>query len=53
MINIINRPAQSETGFGHYWHTPDDDIGVIDRRTLRAVGQVVLTVVYRENSGTF
>ncbi len=53
MIDIINRPPESETGFGDHWHTLDDDIDVIDKRTLGAVGQVVLAVVYRENNRTF
>ena len=44
---------KSETGFGAYWHTLDDNMDVIDKRTLRAVGQTVLAVVYRENNGTF
>jgi Zn-dependent M28 family amino/carboxypeptidase len=52
-IDIINRPMKSETGFGDYWHTLHDDMTVIDKRTLRAVGQTVLAVVYRENNGTF
>lgn len=52
-IDIINRPAGSKTGFGEYWHTHNDDMTVIDRRTLRAVGQTVLAVLYRESDGTF
>ena len=52
-IDIINRPADSKTGFGEYWHTLHDDMRVIDKRTLRAVGQTVLAVIYRENNGTF
>ncbi len=52
-IDIINRPMNSKTGFGDYWHTVNDDMTVIDKRTLRAVGQTVLAVVYRENNGTF
>lgn len=52
MIDIINRPVETETGFGDYWHTHDDDMDVIDKRTLGAVGQVVLAVLYRENAGT-
>ncbi len=52
-IDIINRPMKSETGFGDYWHTLNDNMDVIDKRTLRAVGQTVLAVVYRENNGTF
>ena len=51
MIDIINRPQGSQTGFGAYWHTHDDDIDIIDKNTLRAVGQVMLAVVYREEGG--
>ena len=50
MIDIINRPENSRTGFGEYWHTHDDDMDVIDARTLRAVGQTVLEVVYQEDA---
>ena len=53
MLDIINRPVSTETGFGDYWHTHNDNIDIIDPRTLRAVGQVVLAVIYREASGTF
>ena len=53
MIDIINRPQGSKTGFGHYWHTSGDDLSVIDARTLRAVGQTILAVVYNENNGNF
>lgn len=52
MIDIINRPVDSETGFGAYWHTHDDNLEVINKRTLKAVGQVVLAVLYRENAGS-
>ena len=53
MIDIINRPIGSQTGFGDYWHTHNDDIDVIDKNTLRSVGQVMLAVVYREDGGIF
>jgi len=53
MIDIINRPAGSRSGFGAYWHTHDDDMSVISKSTLRAVGQTVLTVIYRESAGDF
>ena len=53
MIDIINRPAGSRTGFGNYWHTHDDDMSVIDKKTLRAVGQTVLAVIYKEAAGVF
>lgn len=48
MIDIIHK---SQEGFGDHWHTHNDDIDIIDKRTLRAVGQLVLAVVYRENNG--
>lgn len=53
MIDIINRPQTSRTGFGAYWHTHDDDMSVINKNTLRAVGQTVLAAIYREAAGTF
>ncbi len=53
MIDIINKPLETETGFGNHWHTHNDNIKVIDKRTLRAVGQVMLAVTYREANGTF
>jgi len=53
MIDIINQRPDGETQFADYWHTHEDDMDIIDSRTLRAVGQVVLAVIYREASGTF
>ncbi len=53
MIDIINRPAASRSGFGNYWHTHDDNMNVIDKKTLRAVGQTVLAVIYKEAAGVF
>ncbi len=53
MIDIINRPHTTTTGFGHYWHTHDDTIDVISKTTLRAVGQVVLAVTFKTSDGTF
>ncbi|MCB9282959.1 MAG: M28 family peptidase [Lewinellaceae bacterium] len=53
MIDIINRPSDTETGFPAHWHTHNDNMDVIDKDTLRAVGQVLMAVVYREASGSF
>ena len=52
MIDIINKPIGSETGFGPYWHTHDDDLDVIDKRTLKAVGQVMLALLYNESNNS-
>lgn len=53
MIDIINFPPGSKTGFMEHWHTTHDDMNHIDKRTLKAVGQVVLATIYREANGTF
>ncbi|HFB99514.1 MAG TPA: M28 family peptidase, partial [Phaeodactylibacter sp.] len=53
MIDIINRPQNSRTGFGDYWHTHKDNMSVIHKSTLRAVGQTLLATIYREAAGTF
>lgn len=47
MIDIINY----KNGFGAYHHTHDDNMEIIDRNTLRAVGQVVLALLYKESVG--
>ena len=45
-IDIINYDPNSEKGFGAYWHTVNDNMDIIDRQTLKAVGQTVLEVIY-------
>jgi len=51
MIDIINLPNNGNPPFVDHWHTTEDTIDKIDPRTLRAVGQVVLAVIYRESGG--
>ncbi len=53
MIDIINRSTETSSGFGHYWHTQQDNISIIDKRTLRAVGQTLLAALYNESMGKF
>ena len=53
MIDIINKPQNSNTGFMPNWHTHADDMDGIDKRTLRSVGQVVTAVIYKTEEGTF
>lgn len=50
MIDIINF---DEEGFADHWHTGNDGMNIIDKNTLRAVGQVIAAVVYRDAAGTF
>ncbi len=52
MIDIINLPA-STGSFIEEWHTHDDDISAIDKRSLRVVGQVITAALYKESTGHF
>jgi hypothetical protein len=49
MINIIHQDKKSSTGFTSTWHTHADNISNIDKQTLKAVGETVLSVIYAEN----
>jgi Zn-dependent M28 family amino/carboxypeptidase len=52
MIDIINMPSNGQSmSFGAHWHTHNDNMDIIDKNTLRAVGQVVTAVVYKEDAG--
>lgn len=46
-IDIIEY-NQATGGFGDYHHTQKDNMSIIDKNTLKAVGQTVLEVIYRE-----
>jgi Zn-dependent M28 family amino/carboxypeptidase len=47
-IDIIQHDASTETGFWNLWHTHDDNLTAIDRKTLKAVGQTVLQTIYND-----
>jgi len=47
-IDIIQRDLSTPTQFGSYWHTHDDDMDIISRETLKAVGQTVLETLFQE-----
>ncbi len=47
-IDIINLDRSSSTGFAKHWHTQEDNMNIIDKNTLKAVGQTLLQVVYAE-----
>lgn len=48
-IDIIHLPTFSSNGmFPSHWHTHADNMDVIDRQTLKAVGQTLLRVLYEE-----
>lgn len=47
-IDIINSDLSSRNGFAKHWHTHADNMDVIDKNTLRAVGQTLMSVLFRE-----
>ncbi|MFM2135086.1 MAG: hypothetical protein RL021_486 [Bacteroidota bacterium] len=49
-IDIIGSDNVTATGFGRHWHTHADDLTVIDKKTLQAVGQTLMEIVYGESN---
>lgn len=47
-IDIIHYSESTRTGFPPHWHTIHDDLSVIDRNTLKQVGQTLLEVLFTE-----
>lgn len=47
-IDIIHTDVVGGRGFGDYWHTHKDNMDIIHKPTLKAVGTTVLHVVYNE-----
>ncbi|MFT4071404.1 MAG: M28 family peptidase [Dysgonamonadaceae bacterium] len=47
-IDIIQFDPNSESGFGWYWHTTKDNMDNISKETLKAVGQTIMEVIYKE-----
>jgi len=45
-VDIINLNPNGTTGFASHWHTQNDNMDVIDRNTLKAVGQTVLQTLF-------
>ncbi|MEP7127892.1 MAG: M28 family peptidase [Chitinophagales bacterium] len=44
-IDIINMNSR---GFAKHWHTQQDNMSIIDKGTLKAVGQTLLQVIFNE-----
>lgn len=48
MIDLIHRDASSLSGFWKHWHTHEDNLQNIDKKSLKVTGQVLLQLVYSE-----
>lgn len=51
MIDIISLPNEGENPFGAHHHTHADNMEVIDKNVLKAVGQTMTALIYRTNNG--
>lgn len=51
MVDILHQELNSNRTFGAYHHTHGDNMSIIDKNTLKAVGQTVIQVLYQEDSG--
>lgn len=51
MVDILHQEVNSERTFGAFHHTHGDNMSVIDKNTLKAVGQTVVQVLYQEDGG--
>lgn len=49
-IDIIDRTDNTPSGFGAYWHTQNDNLKIIDKNVLKAVGETLLYTIYEEES---
>jgi len=47
-IDIIHYDPNSDSGFGSYWHTLNDNMDNVSKNTLQAVGETVMYVLYKE-----
>jgi glutaminyl-peptide cyclotransferase len=52
MIDIISTPNPSPNVFGSYHHTHNDNMSIIDKNVLKAVGQTMTAVIYKTHNGT-
>lgn len=51
MLDIINKAPGDGGKFGAHWHTQDDNIDIISKRTILVVGRVVTAAIFKESVG--
>ena len=44
-VDIIDYKSNNGTGFAEWWHTQEDDMRNINKQTLQAVGETVITTI--------
>ncbi len=51
MVDVISTPNEGEDPFGRHHHRHADNMSVIDKNTLKAVGQTMTAFVYQTYNG--
>ncbi|MHB1920878.1 MAG: M28 family peptidase [Chitinophagaceae bacterium] len=49
-VDIIALDPTTQTGFPPFWHTQNDNMKIISKHTLKAVGQTLLQLIYTNPS---
>ncbi|MBC7776516.1 MAG: M28 family peptidase [Phycisphaerae bacterium] len=52
MIDIVSMPNDGNHPFGDHHHTHADNINIIDKKVLKAVGQTMTAVIFETHNGT-
>ena len=47
-LDLIYMTPTTKTHFAPHWHTHDDNMKIIDKKTLKSVGDVLLQMIFRE-----
>ena len=48
VVDLIHHDESSNSGFWTHWHTHEDNINNISKKSLKAVGQTLVEVIYSE-----
>lgn len=51
MIDIVSMPNDGDHPFPDHHHTHADNMSIIDKNVLQAVGQTMITLIFRTNNG--
>ena len=48
MLDIVEYDYQTESKFNQHWHTHNDNMNIISKKTLQAVGVTLINIIYNE-----
>ena len=48
MLDIVEYDYQTKSKFNQHWHTHNDNMNIISKKTLQAVGVTLINIIYNE-----